>query len=40
LKEKYLSEQEFLELYPQTALKIDWWKRYTDENGNDRVVKS
>jgi len=38
--DKVISEVQFMQLYPKVNDKVEWWKRYTDENGNDRVVKS
>lgn len=38
--EKQIAEADFVALYPRTADKVAWWRRYTDENGGNKVVRS
>jgi hypothetical protein len=35
-----LSEEEFLQIFPSHADKVQWWKRYVNEDGEQLLVRT
>ncbi len=40
IKTKSLTEQELVALFPESAEKLQWWKRYNDESGNQKFSQT